>query len=256
MKGFIKKYWKPLCIFFFIGIIVIPLAIHIAFKTSAIHSFMVAEWTSDGFLGFYGALMGALSTVYVFALTIRYNRDIERENRKFNTKPYLYSEYYPIYELAKKRENESLLYIIVGNQVSSSFEIPYEYEKDYEEKSDSTEAVFRNLRLSRERHMLHYALSNAGAGSSVNTDFRINDEIVMPPFALPINAKLVMVIILKSEILVNNEKMIDITITYDDVVSIGHYEQCERIRFFRDKDDDTLSTNQMPEWLLCKPKDI
>ena len=74
MKRLLKKHKKPLIWFCLIGIILIPLLIHIAFKIESPLSVLEAEWTAGDVLAFYGVLVGSIATVWGVYLSIEYSR--------------------------------------------------------------------------------------------------------------------------------------------------------------------------------------
>ena len=74
MKDIFKKYWKGIVLFLIVGVILIPLLIHILFKINAPIDFFVATWSSGDVLAFYGVIIGAIATVGGVYLSIQYSQ--------------------------------------------------------------------------------------------------------------------------------------------------------------------------------------
>lgn len=77
-----KRCLVFLLLFFLIAIIGIPVLINWLFKLPAPVDFLVAEWTADGFLGFYGAILTFFGTVLLSMLALWQNQIIKEENNK------------------------------------------------------------------------------------------------------------------------------------------------------------------------------
>jgi hypothetical protein len=157
--------------------------------------------------------------------------------------------------LVEESGDENLIYIIVGTEYSSSFQPPFLYKDAYTPDADNLGSIRKSLDFMKKTHVLQYSLSNCGAGNAVNIEININDNKVMPPFVLVVDKKIKFIMLLESELLADNEYIVEISITYGDVASIGIYKQEERIRFFR-CEDNTLSTSQKIEWFLSKPEEV
>lgn len=89
MNGFLKKYWKGIVSFFVIGVVIIPLLIHCAFKATAPWKFLVATWSSGDVLAFYGVIVGAVATVGGVYLSIQYSQQAAREDMHDKVRPFL-----------------------------------------------------------------------------------------------------------------------------------------------------------------------
>jgi len=80
----------------------------------------------------------------------------------------------------------------------------------------------------------------------------------MQPFSLVANNSKEFIIILKSELLNKLNKrnrFIRFNFEYEDVASIGKYEQHERIELYLE-DDESLNTRQAVNDILSMPKDL
>ena len=89
MKELLRKYKKSIIWFLIIGIVVIPILIHIAFKIKSPIDFFVAVWDAGDFLAFYGALVGSIATVWGVYLSIEYSRSNYQEDVKKRVLPFV-----------------------------------------------------------------------------------------------------------------------------------------------------------------------
>lgn len=88
-KEFFKKHKVAIMLFVLIGIIIIPLIIHILFKIHPQNGFFSAEWTAGDVLGFYGVLLGAAATVWGVFLTIQYTQSNYRQDLIDRSLPFI-----------------------------------------------------------------------------------------------------------------------------------------------------------------------
>ncbi len=89
MKNILKKHWKGIVLFFIVGVILIPLLIHILFKINAPIDFFVATWTSGDVLAFYGVIIGAIATVGGVYLSIQYSQKSLQEDTYNRVRPFI-----------------------------------------------------------------------------------------------------------------------------------------------------------------------
>lgn len=89
MKDVIKKHRKGIVLFLVVGIILIPLLIHILFKLNAPTDFFVATWTSGDVLAFYGVIIGAIATVGGVYLTIQYAQKSSLDDTYNRVRPFV-----------------------------------------------------------------------------------------------------------------------------------------------------------------------
>lgn len=72
-----------------IGIIIIPLIIHVLFKIHPQYGFFSAEWTAGDVLGFYGILLGAAATVWGVFLSIQYAQSNYKQDLVDHSLPFV-----------------------------------------------------------------------------------------------------------------------------------------------------------------------
>lgn len=89
MLDLIKKYRKNIAAFFIVGVIVIPLLIHIVFKFPAPCEFLVATWGSGDVLAFYGVIIGAIATVVGVYLSIMAAHKSAKEDTNNKVRPFV-----------------------------------------------------------------------------------------------------------------------------------------------------------------------
>jgi len=89
MKDMLKRHWKGILIFVIVGIIFVPLVIHILFKINAPANFFIATWTSGDVLAFYGVIIGAIATVGGVYLSIQYSQKSLHEDTYNRVRPFL-----------------------------------------------------------------------------------------------------------------------------------------------------------------------
>lgn len=257
MLKFLKsKSW--VFIYFGVTFVLIPLLVHIAYRTPALTDYFVSIWLCGDILTYYGSIIGVLSTIIIFSLTIQYNRESDYENRKNSVRPYLSSEHHPLYKLIEVTEDKDLVFITVSNNISSSKDIPYGYKSAYTHNPTykPNKNIEKRANFIKTHHVLSYTLSNVGAGNAVNVDIKINNKLFMPSFAISTNKDITLIFVLLDKILEGNRKTIELRFEYEDILSTGLYYQTEKIEFFRDEKDDSLSTSQNIEWLLSKPQEM
>ncbi len=90
MKEYLRKYRAELIGLVLVGLIGIPLLIHILFKIEAPCPFLVAEWSAGDVLAFYGVLVGAVVAIAGVYFSIvagqkNYHDDVINQCRPFMT---------------------------------------------------------------------------------------------------------------------------------------------------------------------------
>ncbi len=231
--------------------VIIPIVIQVVFVPDYKQALIAAKWSAGEFLGYCGAILGALSTIVAIILTINFTVENQKIERKLAIKPYLHSDHHPIYNLKEIPEN-NIMYVIIGNDYMCSVDKPHVLIKACE-KTDPFSEVTNLILFRTHHHLLKYELSNVGAGNAINVSIIINNRPFNTPVALPLSTTLKFIFMLKDEILIDDQKMMEIVITYSDIASIASYEQKEIIKFFRDSQDSLLTTSQKNEWLLSNP---
>lgn len=89
MKDYLVKYKKRIMITAIIVLIVIPLCIHVLFKTEALFPFFVATWTAGDVLAFYGVIIGAVATVGGVYISIHAAQANYREDVVYRSLPFM-----------------------------------------------------------------------------------------------------------------------------------------------------------------------
>ena len=100
-----------------------------------------------------------------------------------------------------------------------------------------------------------YEIENCGAGNAVDVEMNIGDFTIIPNFSISTTKPKKFVFILNDSLLQNSEYVIDISITYSDVSSIGRYKQKEKFAFQRNGKGQ-LQTVQFQDDLLTSPEEI
>lgn len=257
---FIKEH-KGISIIIIMIIFILPVVIiNTLFKIAAPYEWLIAEWTAGELLNYWGAILGAAATIIAIVLTIRFTIENQKDERKLSIKPCLNTTYKPMfirtesivsggeivyimYPLNEKDENEN---------IGASYEPTYSLKKAEEDKVKGT---LDSLSFYKKNYIIHYRISNVGAGNAINIKFMIDGKLIIPPFTLIANSNRAFIINLKSQLLNKGNRFIRFTFEYDDVASIGKYEQCECIEFYLDE-ENSLNTRQAVNDTLSMPKDF
>lgn len=277
MKNFWQKHKKRILkvvAWYFIAIIfifVIPIGINWAYKTPASLSIFSMDWEAKDVLSFYGSLLGATATIIALRETIRFTRESQKEERKLSVKPRLESKYKhfnsEIYSINSK---DSFVYVDYSKEgIVSQESIPketasiialYHAVENLDSYSDTEDfmgeaclQMYKDGYLTKHFYIL-YELFNYGANNALEVEFRINNSIVCPGFCISQDKPKRFMLIFDENILENNCKEIEITITYTDICSIAKYKQTERFTIF--KAENTFETMQAFENKLNRPVEI
>lgn len=89
MKEFLRKNKLPIILFLLVSIVVIPFVIHILFKVYLGDEFLVAEWTAGDALGYCGALLASVATVFGVFLSINYAQSNYRQDLIDRSLPFI-----------------------------------------------------------------------------------------------------------------------------------------------------------------------
>ncbi len=197
-----------------------------------------------------------IATIMAIVLTIMFTVENQKSERKLLIRPCLQTTYIPQFIRIDKVIKEGLIvyisYNINGDEnIKSLLQPPYILKKAEEDKN---KAALNFESFYRQYHIIHYTVSNVGAGNALNIKFLIDGKPTIPPFSLVANNSKEFIIILSSKLLNNHNRIIQFNFEYEDVASLGKYEQHERINFFRE-DDELINTSQAIENLLSMPKD-
>ncbi len=239
-------------------IFLIPIVVvHILFKITTSCKWIVAEWDAGDLLSYCGAVLGAVATIVSIVLTIMFTVENQKFERKLTIKPCLNTNYIPkfirIDSIVKEGQCIYITYPFdnEGN-IKASHIPPHVLKKAEQHKA---EGILDTLAFYRENHIIHYTVSNIGAGNAVNIKFSIDEKLIMQPFAMVANTSKEFIIVLKPKLLNCGNHFIRFKFEYEDVASIGKYEQHERIEFYLD-DDKSLNTRQAINDSISMPKDL
>lgn len=252
-----------------IGIIcsvIIPIAINFAYKIPASHSFLEMSWEAKDVLGFYGSLLGAAATIFVLRETILFTRENQKEERKLSIKPYLETNQYH-YNKIEDIPSDNVMFLDIEKtlityydkmpeQIINMFEEQKRILNDIEvETIDKTVFEYALETFFNKKHVMLYEIENCGAGNAVNVEMQIGDFTIIPNFSISTTKPKKFVFILNDSLLQNNKCVIDISITYSDVSSVGRYNQKEKFTFQRNSKGE-LQTVQFQNDLLTSPIEL
>ncbi|WP_459195751.1 hypothetical protein [Wukongibacter baidiensis] len=249
---------KIISIIIAIAIFIFPIIIvHALFKLTTHHKWLIAEWGAGDLLSYCGAVLGATATIVAIVLTITFTVENQKHERKLSIRPCLHTTYIPKYirmdTIVKERQIVYITYPLDEKEhIGSSHEPPYILEKAEEDK---VKGVLESLSFYRENYIIHYTISNVGAGNAINIKFTIDGKQIMKPFTLVANNSKEFIIILRSKLLNNRNRSIWFNFEYEDVASIGKYKQQEYIEFYLE-DDGSLNTRQSLSNILSMPTDL
>jgi len=247
---------KIIILLFALAIIIVPLSIHFIYVPEDQASTQ-SEWTAGELLGYCGAIIGAAATIFAIIITINFTMENQKEARKLSIKPYMQTMHKPVYDVLENTyESINVIYVTYATPPLASFNLPYVLRNNARNAVDATARVIYSNTFFRENHYILYEITNVGANNAVNINFKINDQPVIPPFVISINAKKSFLIRLKSDQLVDNSLELVFRIEFSDIASISTYEQHETIMFVKDPADQTLTTTQQIDELLTKPQEI
>jgi len=244
-----------------IGIFVLPIIIvHVLYKLTTPYTWLIAEWEAGDLLNYCGAVLGAAATIVAIVLTIIFTVENQKSERKLSIMPRLNTTYIPKFirkdTILKEGQIVYITYPLDEKEnIGSSHEPPHFLRKAEEDK---VKGILESLSFYRENYIIHYTISNIGAGNAINIKFAIDGKQIMQPFSLVANNSKEFIIILKSELLNKLNKrnrFIRFNFEYEDVASIGKYEQHERIELYLE-DDESLNTRQTVNDILSMSKDL
>lgn len=259
MKEILNKYKKSIIWFFVIGIIGIPLLIHIAFKVNPSIDFFVAVWDAGDVLSFYGSILGAVSTVLAIMVTIKFTLENQKEERKLSIRPYLQvqKQYYTNFDSLPI--GTDVVYVDIRNGViesqSGAFDEIYDIINPKEKKYNveiSNQAVYAaNVsNYLKDRYLLYYEISNCGAGNAINVSLNINDSKNILNFCVTTTEPKKIMFVLNRELLNLNKKYkFRFSLTYSDVASLGKYSQEEELTFTSNSAGDLITTKMSNSYL-------
>lgn len=243
------KHHKLLSFLIIIGIIFIPIiVIHLLFSIYPSNDWWIAKWSAGELLDYFGSIMGAVATIIALIVTIIYTNDSQKKQNILSVKPYLQSEYIPIFNYNEITNNSSKpFYITFGSNISSSSVEPYMFNRM---KEDGFDKIFFFSRY----YIIKYKIKNVGANSAVNIKWTLNNKPIIPEFAISKNEIFECVIVIDSSILENNKATLKLKYEFDDVLGLASYFQEETIEIT--KDDTGITSSQGINNILSSPKKI
>lgn len=247
-----------------IAVFFFPLvAIHLLFIIHLPWTWLQAQWSAGEVLEYCGSIVGAVATIIAIILTILmtydlHNKEIKSQERKYklSIKPHLQTSHNNINRNdAIKLCDGKTIYVTYpledGNETpGSSFSLPFLVEKNT--SASSVQNVMDELIFMKEHYIIRYSISNVGAGNAINIQFSINEKSVVPGFSLVVNDQIVFVFVFAASLLRQNSREINFNFEYNDVASIGKYEQHEKIALY--VDGETLNSSQCTTDMISMPK--
>lgn len=237
-----KKKSKLLYIAALFAIIaIIPFIVSAIFKIHPHHNIFSAEWTSDGYLGYIGSLIGTAATIYAVRITIVNERKRQEEERIILAKPWLSSETLLLCSNKDIQEEENGKTTFVapnGELFGSSKEAPWAVKKGTHE-INKTDCVIR------------YEIMNAGGNTATRLHFTLDGYPLFPDFALAKDQvkKIIFVLPLREG---EKQSQYVLKFVYGDVVSSMTYSQIETLNIMQDEHGVTFSQSMAD--LLTAPK--
>lgn len=245
-----KKHKTLILILGIVLILTPPILIHILFSIYPNHDILVAKWSAGELLNYFGSIIGAIATIIAVVMTIIYTKYSQDEQNILQVKPYLQSEYIPIFkytDLDGEYVHQHTFITIEKGLTTSSYDEPFLL-KPLKNNSENKFEFFQN------NYMFKYRLKNVGANSSTNIKWTLNNEPLIPEFAISTGKTKEFIIIISKSVLENNKKDLRLEFIYDDVLSMATYSQKEIITIVNLSNG--LSSTQKIEDVLSSPKRI
>ncbi len=241
-------------VLFFVPIIIV----HILFKIIAPYKWLIADWNSGDILVYCGSMFGAVATIVAIILTIRFTEYNQKQERRLSSRPLLQTEnLYCSKEKALEEKANLAIYITYpfneNNEIGSSREPQYVITKP--QTQDKTKATMEGLYFARDYYLFQYNVKNVGAGNAAKLLFTIDKKPVMPPFSIAVNETKIFVVLLKAELIKDEERLIYFEFEFEDVASLAKYEQHEQLLFYKDKEEFLTSSQKMAD-IITMPREI
>ena len=189
-----------------------------------------------------------IATIIALIVTIIYTNDSQRNQNILSVKPYLQSEYVPIFNYSEITNHPSkLLYIVFNSNISSSFVEPYMLGRMKEDN-------FNKRAFLNKFYIMKYTLKNVGADSATNIKWTLNDKPIIPEFAISKDETTEYIIVVDSSFLEDNKIILNLKYEYEDVFGLASYYQTETIQVLKDK--ISLTSIQDKDDVITPPKMI
>ncbi len=269
-KKLIIKFlsWSIVGVFF---VMIVPIAINRIYKIPASLPIFAMNWDAKDVLGFYGSLLGSVSTIIAVIATIRSTlesqkeeRDFlinnQREERKKSIQPYFQTQHSGICDITNGVFNEIVRYIYIHKTFFETYSsLPDElndllilkirYNSDRTMYGKYVDKYFKH------NFVMIYELKNYGANSAVGVKLENEANLAIKDFCVSNLESKKFVIILNDSLLSDGGSYkFTIRITYSDICSLGEYIQCESFEFLR-LDTGELALMQGNDDFLTAPKE-
>lgn len=237
-----KRKTSVICVVALIVVaIIVPFAISAVFKIHPHRHIFSAEWTADGYLGYIGALIGAVATIYAVRITIVNERKRQEEERIILAKPWLSSETLLLCsnkDILEEENGKTTFAALNGELFGSSKEVPWSVKKGTHE-INKTDCVIR------------YEIMNAGGNTATRLKLTLDGYPLFPDFALAKDQvkKIIFVLPLREG---EKQSRYVLKFEYGDVVSSTTYSQIEALNIMQDEHGVAFSQNMAD--LLTAPK--
>lgn len=236
---FLRKIW----IWAVIAVVYL-LLVHIIYLFPAPFSWLTSSWSAGDLLAYGGALIGAGATIYAVIATIEYERSETAKQNKLACKPWLETnlELISNYDGFNEYAAKGVVYVepCEDAQWRTSLQKPFDIRKN-------------RHHFNKESCMIFYRISNIGGNTATSIQFKINDQMFFPEFALSLNSEKSYIIILPLKENFSESKY-QFKFTYGDIVSNTKYVQTQSVIVIKDQSGCTLSRNVIE--LLSKPIEL
>ncbi len=207
------------------------LVVHVVFLIPAPFKWLQANWTADGILAFLGAIVAAISTIFVFAKTLEYNRKKDNDDKKFQIKPCLFTTVDLFDMLSENKEiDENAIVINIDETIYCTKTTLRGYQKKY----FSLDSRERTKIINRQDNYydIKYCITNVGVGNAVNLTLKIDDRQAANSLALQVGKCNYYIISLNRGLLNKDKDYIKLDLIYYDATFNCKYIQKETLRFF------------------------
>lgn len=170
----------------------VPLAINESYKSNCGYETM---WGAEDMLQFYGAILGAISTVIGVYFTLDYTRYNKHNDYLRKIVPILYSESTLVTNpevFSKGSGKINYVHIKSGFNIALSQNTPnileqaiLSFEKgDSKGNDENIKQLIIANQFIKNYCMIDYTLKNVGSGNAINIIMKINDKLFKPKFEL------------------------------------------------------------------------
>lgn len=179
---------------------------------------ILLKTTADGWLGFIGSILGAGATIFAVIITIINETKRQKKNDILKSKPWITSKSDLLFktEQIENAKKEKSIYVYLTDDKKHLTWVIDEKPPYYIDGLQQFE---------RDECVVKYVIKNVGGNTATYFNFSINNDIVIPQFALSVGDERNLVLILP---LINNKDTeYKLKLEYGDVVSDTKYYQQE-----------------------------